>query len=309
MNDQLARHILMVRPAAFGFNEQTAASNDYQRRPSDPASAVAERARAEFDATVRILRSEGIDVLVVEDTPHPPTPDAVFPNNWVQFAHDGTVHLFPMATPNRAAERRPEILAHVAKRFDVRCLSHWTHPERFGRALEGTGSIVYHHPSRTAYACLSPRTDAELFDTFCQAIGYRPVAFHSTRRNGTAQYHTNVVMCIGDGFAVVGLDSVRDEAERAMLTRDLEANGLEVVPITDDQLEEGFAGNMLEVLTGDGARRLVLSRRAEACLTDDQRAALDGWTTRVPVPLDIIETVGGGSARCMMAEVFLPERA
>lgn len=297
----------MVRPASFQYNEQTAISNDYQKKPQNlTKKAVIARAQREFDEMVEILRDNGIDVLVVEDTKKPEKPDAVFPNNWISMHETGDIYLYPMKTPNRSAERRSEIIDQLKKRFIIHNVHDLSRYEKENRALEGTGSIIFDHIHKKAYACLSPRTDKEIFETHCINIGYKPICFHAYKRNGAAQYHTNVVMCIGEGFCVICLDSITDTSEQNRVKNELCESGLDIIEISRAQLEEHFAGNMLQV-RGD-TKLLVMSEHALKSLEDEQIERIEKHTNIIAVPIYLIEEIGGGSARCMMAEIFMEAR-
>ena len=319
---QCAGAVLMIRPAAFDYNPETALTNRMQR-PADAlvsSSAAAagaaavntqqERARAEFDGLVRALQSEGVTVCSVADTTEPPKPDAVFPNNWVSFHEDGTVVLYPMQAETRRRERRREIIDAVVSElgFKVSRLVDLTHHEAAGRFLEGTGSLVLDHIGRVAYASLSPRTDPVVLDEWAREMGYEPVVFAASDRTGVPFYHTNVLLCVGARVAVLGTEAVaRDDRDR-LLDR-LRAGGRELVELGHDELER-FAGNMLELATWDEAlgdsRVLVMSEAARRALRPDNFARVSACTDSVlAVPVPTIERLGGGSVRCMLAEVFL----
>lgn len=303
---QAASTVFLVRPARFSFNAETAASNHFQQNLGGLTPEVIQaQAFAEFDAAVATLRVRGVRVLVFEDTPTPPKPDAVFPNNWLTLHPDGRVLLYPMCAPNRRAERRPDILEKLGEQFFVREVIDLSGYEQEGRFLEGTGSILFDHVHRVAYACVSPRTDAGLFAEVAAKLGYQPVAFHAYDQHGHAIYHTNVMLCIGARFAVVCLASIRDAQERAAVVASLTDTGHELVDITLTQVAH-FAGNML-TLRGDSADLLVLSQQAYTALTTEQQQNLARYAELVPLAIPTIETIGGGSARCMLAEVFLPE--
>jgi hypothetical protein len=309
MTQQCADTVFLVRPAAFGFNAETAATNRMQRRDATaPADALA-RALGEFDAMVAALRSEGVNVCVVRDTPEPVKPDAVFPNNWVSWHADGTVVLYPMQAGNRRAERRREIVAEVAAATGyriVRTLDLTAH-EREGRFLEGTGSLVLDHAARVAYACRSPRTDERVLAQWCGEMGYAAETFAATDRDGVPIYHTNVVMGIGRGFAAIGAQCLAD-GDRARVLARLVASGREVIELTREEIE-GFAGNLIELASWDEAMGecgvLVLSATARARLAPARYARLAACADSVlAVPVPTIERLGGGSVRCMIAEVF-----
>jgi hypothetical protein len=307
---QCADAVLMIRPAAFDYNPETAASNRMQQRPAHGSGAGQERALAEFDGCVHTLRSEGIRVCVVEDTPEPAKPDAVFPNNWVSFHRDGTVVLYPMQAPNRRRERRREIVARVADElgFEVRHVLDLTPHESEGRFLEGTGSLVLDHVGRLAYACRSPRTHPEVAAEWARALGYELLSFAASDRQGVPFYHTNVMLSIGSRCVVVASEAIAGEERGSVLER-LRASGRELVQI-DQQGVAGFAGNVLELASWDEALGdlsvLVMSASARAALGAQAFARLSACADSVlTVPLPTIESLGGGSVRCMLAEVFV----
>jgi hypothetical protein len=300
----------MVRPAAFDYNPETAASNRMQRRLTTDDGGAGALAMAEFDQLARSLASEGIAVSIAEDTPEPPKPDAVFPNNWVSFHADGTVVLYPMQADSRRRERRPEIVAGVAADlgFRVRRTVDLTHHEAAGRFLEGTGSLVLDHVNRLAFACRSPRTHESVLEEWCQAMGYEPVVFDATDRHGVPLYHTNVLMCVGARSVVIGAEAIATADRGAVLER-IAATGRELIQIGQDAIA-GFAGNMLELATWDEALGdstvLVMSASARRALGADIYARVSASTdTVLVVPVPTIEWLGGGSVRCMLAEVFL----
>ncbi|TAE46524.1 MAG: amidinotransferase [Bacteroidetes bacterium] len=294
----------MVRPVRFGFNEQTAESNAFQQQPGRlRPEEIQENAQREFDTFVDQLREAGIEVTVVEDTPEPHTPDSIFPNNWVSFHADGKVVLYPMQAPNRRSERRQDIVDQFLARYTGGRLLDFSGYESQGLFLEGTGSMILDRVNGVVYACLSPRTSAQLLQEYGARMGYRVVAFHASDARNQAIYHTNVMMALGASVAVLCVDAVRDAAERQALMASLAASGHEVVAITFDQMN-AFAGNMLELLDGDGQRRMVMSARAYHSLTPAQIEAISRHARPIVVPLDVVETYGGGSVRCMLAEVF-----
>jgi hypothetical protein len=303
---QAAPAVMMVRPASFRWNPQTADSNRFQAEaPGSEAAAAA--ALAEFDALVAALRDAGIEVHAFDDRPEPACPDAVFPNNWVSLHADGTVVLHPMLARNRRLERRLELLAELERRggFRVERLLDLTHHELQGRFLEGTGSVVFDHLTRTAYACRSPRTDTGVLAELGAELGYAPVAFDAADADGVPVYHTNVALSIGTGYALVCATALPAEQREALLER-LAAAGREVLTFDQAQMA-AFAGNVLELRGADGARVLAGSRRAFDSLEPRQREALAACVDRqVVVPVPTIEWLGGGSVRCMLAEVFLP---
>jgi hypothetical protein len=307
---QTTSNILMIRPVKFGFNEQTALSNAFQNPDAARAGAalIQLQAQNEFDHMVAILQQHGVDVIVVEDTIDPHKPDSIFPNNWISFHEDGTVCLYPMHAPNRRQERRKDIIEMLGgpKGFSVSRTIDFTNHEERNKFLEGTGSLVLDRDNKVAYACISPRTHSDILTEFSEQTGYRVVAFNSVDKNGIPIYHTNVVMAIGDKFAVICLDTIMDEKERQVVKEELSANGREVVEITLNQMNN-FAGNMLQVKSKSGESLLVMSQTAYNSLVPEQVHALEKYARLVPVYLHTIESNGGGSARCMMAEVHLPK--
>ena len=299
----------MIRPAAFDYNPETALTNKMQRPAEGGDSRGA--ARSEFDGLVRALESEGIAVCAVEDTPEPAKPDAVFPNNWISFHGDGTVVLYPMQAETRRRERRREVVDAVADRlgFKVSRVLDLTHHEREGRFLEGTGSLVLDHVERVVYASVSPRTHPVVIEEWAREMGYEPCVFSAFDRAGVPPYHTNVLMCVGARMAVIGTEAVAP-GDRTRTLDVLRAAGREVIEIGHDEIAR-FAGNMLELATWDEARGdsrvLVMSRSARHGLHPDNFARLSACTDVVlAVPVPTIERLGGGSVRCMLAEVFLP---
>ena len=296
----------MVRPAAFGFNAETAASNRFQSNEASDSAADAANARREFDAMVLRLREAGIRVLVVDDTPFPVKPDALFPNNWVSFHADGRAVLYPMQSPNRRRERRTDLVESVASQlgFVETLRIDLTRHETEGRFLEGTGSLVLDHGDRVAYACRSPRTDETLVQDWCRQMDYEAVVFDAATPDGSPVYHTNVLLWIGDAAIGVGSEWIA-EADRARVLARLAASGRDVIELPAAALQ-AFAGNMLEVrcVDGDAGRALLMSATAHAALDALTLERLAGATDQIVV-LDVptIERRGGGSVRCMLAEV------
>lgn len=291
------------------MNEQTAVNNYYQKVLDNLSpETVNEKARAEFDAFVKKLRMVGVDVTVVDSTSDPDTPDSIFPNNWISFHENGDVVLYPMFAENRRLERREDILDILEdKGFVIDNIMDYSSAEEDGYFLEGTGSIVLDRANGKAYCALSPRADEELFIEFCEDFDLNPIIFEAYQTvNGERKliYHTNVMMCIGDTFAVICADCIDDKKERKMVLDSLKGDDLEVVLITEDQMNN-FAGNMLEVSGSDERRYLVMSTSAYQSLTKKQIAQLEENVTILHSSLDTIEACGGGSARCMMAEIFL----
>jgi len=307
---QSAPAILMVRPASFGFNLQTAASNAFQQNPSEAAETEPQGlALEEFDAVAKALQRAGVDVLVAPDTVLPVKPDAVFPNNWVSFHFDGTVTLYPMLAPNRRWERREEVLEQVVREGGFRVLRTFdlTHREAEGKFLEGTGSLVLDRPHRVAYASLSPRTDLDVLGEFAQLLDYDLVTFEARDSAAQAVYHTNVVMAIGTRFAVVCGDAIVEPTHRDAVFNQLRAAGHDIVDISLRQMLD-FAGNVLELAPAAGGHVIALSTTAWRSLELAQRRVLESHAEVIPVSIPTIERVGGGGVRCMLAEIHLPRR-
>lgn len=298
----------MVRPAHFGYNAETALNNAFQSEDPDlSAGQVQSKALQEFDEFVARLRSVGIKVHVAEDSEAPLKPDAVFPNNWVTFHQDGTVATYPMHAPTRRLERREEVIEHLSESFQVGKRVHFEHTEVAHRFLEGTGSLILDRPNRIAYACLSPRTEEALLDEFCAKLGYEKLVFRSVDGEGQAIYHTNVMMALGVDFVVICLESIPEPKEKQALMSKFAATGKTVITITLKQMM-AFAGNMLQVAGEGGTPYLVMSEQAYQSLTPDQVQIIEQHTKILHSPLYTIEQHGGGSARCMMAEIFLEPR-
>ncbi len=308
---QTTNSILMIRPVAFRMNEQTAVNNYYQKVLDGLSpETVNAKAQEEFDAFVNKLRMVGVNVIVVEDTKTPDTPDSIFPNNWISFHENGDVALYPMFAENRRHERREDILDILEDDgFVINNIMDYTSAEEDGYFLEGTGSILLDRQNDKAYCALSPRADEELFIEFCEDFEYTPVifeAFQTVDGDRKLVYHTNVMMCIGETFAVICADCIDDKKERKMVIDSLRGDEKEIVLITEDQVNN-FAGNMLEVRGTDDRRYLVMSKSAHQSLTKKQIAQIEEHVTILSPSLDTIEACGGGSARCMMAEIFLPK--
>ena len=303
MFKQAPHAVLMIRPAAFGMNDETAASNAFQKRSDENALDIQQKAVAEFDAFVQKLKQANIEVVVVQDTAEPVKPDAIFPNNWISMQPDGTLVLYPMLAQIRSRERRsdiPELLQSLgylqSKKIDL------TGHEQEKCYLEGTGSIVFDHVHKLAYACASPRTNVALLEELCTALGYTPVSFEASDPSGIAIYHTNVLMHIGTGYTVICEEVIPDVLERAMVLQKFKSDGLEIISISWQQLQQ-FAGNMLEVQTKEGENVLVMSESAYRSLTKSQIERLEKYATILYSDLQTIESIGGGSARCMLAGI------
>lgn len=303
---QIAPAVLMIRPARFGVNAETAPSNAFQRNDvevNDPQALALQ----EFDVLVSSLQKQGVSVEVFDDTPEPWTPDAVFPGNWVSFHADGSVVLYPLLAPNRRWERRLDIIEELQTQrgYKVQRIEDLTGAELEGRFLEGTGSLVLDREHHVAYACLSPRTDIKMLREWAGKFEYETIEFHAVDKHSKAVYHTDVMMCIGDRFALLCLASIRSVKERRHIQRRLEETDHEIIPITAQQMLD-FAGNALQLGTRQGGSVLAMSMRAERSLTPTQRLSMEKYTRIVSSPVNIIETCAGGSVRCMLAEIFLP---
>jgi hypothetical protein len=305
---QLASAVLMVRPASFGFNPETAFSNAYQKAPQADAATIENKALQEFDQYVDTLKAQGIEVLVIQDSKEPAKPDAVFPNNWFCTLPARQVIIFPMLAPSRREEKRDEILAEIQAHYDVMDFEDWSEYEAENFFLEGTGSMIFDHPNRTIYACLSERTHKSLLETFAKAHSYRPVYFTATDGDGKAIYHTNVMMHIGATYAVICLESIKNQAERIRISQELTSSGHEIIDISLEQVK-AFAGNMLQVQNSAGIPYTLMSESSYQSLSAEQKHILEIHSNLLPVKIPTIESVGGGSARCMVAELFLPKKA
>jgi hypothetical protein len=306
---QNAATVLMVRPASFGPNPQTASSNAFQQASGPLRTDQQAAVLAEFDALANALQRAGLEVLIVADTPEPPKPDAIFPNNWVSFHRDGTIALYPLLAPNRRWERREEIIAQVVREgsFRVSRLVDLSHREAEQKYLEGTGSVVLDRAHRVAYACSSPRTDLDVLGEFAQQLDYELMAFEALDGTGRPVYHTNVLMAIGAGFAVVCGESIASLAHRTAVFAKLRATGHDIVDITLRQMGE-FAGNVLELAPGTG-NLIALSTTALRSFDPAQRRVLESHAELKAVSIPNIERFGGGGVRCMLAEIHLPKRA
>ena len=301
--EQSANAVLMIRPHRFYPNPETAADNAFQKAvAAGELPAVSAEAQAEFDRAVETLGNSGVTVHVVDDTATPEKPDAVFPNNWFSTHHDGRVALYPMYSAARRLERRHDVIDELRKHYRINEVIDYSACETDGHCLEGTGSLVLDHVNKIAYACLSQRTHADVLKRFADDFAYEPVTFRSQSDDGRPIYHTNVMMCVGSEFALVGLQTIPDQAEREGVQNLLEAHGKEVIELTPAQIAE-FAGNAIE-LHNDGEKLLVLSARAAAALSDKQHAAIGRFAKLVPLALPTIE-LAGGSARCMIATIHL----
>lgn len=305
--NQVTSTVLMIRPAAFGYNTETAANNVFQSKSELSQKDIQQKAEQEFDAFVNTLRKKNIEVIVVQDTAKPIKPDAVFPNNWFCTLQDGTLAVFPMYAPNRRNEKRDDMLQQLVQQYNTRDVEDWSEYEAESLFLEGTGSMIIDHEHKLIYACLSPRTNKTVLEKFAHAHGYKAITFYSKDENGVEVYHTNVIMHIGETYAVICLESITDEIERIAVSQLLTSTGHEIIPITLQQVHD-YAGNMLQVKNSKGDKYTILSKKAHKSLTKEQRDILKVHTNLLPVDITTIETIGGGSVRCMLAEIFLEKK-
>jgi hypothetical protein len=301
--------VLMVRPANFGFNEQTAESNAFQIIDDEHSEReVSKIAKIEFDGFVTKLRDHGINVIVYEEEYHEDRTDAVFPNNWISFHENGRVIIYPMEAPNRRLEKDRKVLDLLQSDFEINNVQDLGEYEANDQFLEGTGSIIFDYIHGKAYACRSTRTDDTLFMEVCNSLGCSPVLFDAADQDDVPIYHTNVMMALGTGYVVICIDSIKDRDQKAKLIDNFTTDGLEIIDIDFDQLAS-FAGNMLEVQNVDEQHHLVMSKSAYDCLRKEQLEKIEKYTVPLWVDISTIENTGGGSARCMMAAVRLPKKS
>lgn len=304
---QTTNTVLMIEPIAFGYNAQTAENNYFQVEQKDDG--VQQKALSEFQGFVEKLKSHGINVITIKDTLVPHTPDSIFPNNWVSFGDDGTVVLYPMFAQNRRVERRDDILDTIKKLgFSISKVDDRSGSEAQNLFLEGTGSMIFDHDNKIAYGSVSLRLDEQLFRDFCKDYHYKAVVFHSFQTFENERlpiYHTNVMMCVADRYAVICLDCIDDLAERQSVVDVLMQSGKEIIEISEKQMQQ-FAGNMLQLRNDGGQTFLIMSQSAYQSLSEDQITKIEQYSEIIYSDLETIETNGGGSARCMLAEVFLP---
>ena len=305
---QITDTLLMIRPAAFGANEETAASNFFQSTDTKTDSRTIQQAALnEFDNMVELLRQHEINVLVIDDTPIPVKPSAIFPNNWFSTSPEGMVSVFPMYAPNRRPEKRDDILKMLAEKFVVKDLQDWSEFEVEGKFLEGTGSMVIDHENKVIYTCYSPRTDISMLEKFANANKYRAIIFFAVDNDGHPVYHTNIMMTLGENFAILCEEAIEEEWELIAVRQLLESSGHEVIRITKDQMH-AFAGNMLQVKNSNGEKFLLMSQTAFGSLNEEQKEELSARSKLLPIPIHVIEKTEGGSVRCMIAEIFLEKR-
>jgi hypothetical protein len=304
----IASTVVMVRPASFGYNAQTAVNNAFQQYDDDwSVEAVQEKAVAEFDHAVKELQQAGIEVLVYDDLPFPHKPDAVFPNNWFCTLPDGTIAVFPLFAPNRSEEKRNDILEDLSLRYNVSDVEDWSEYEAEGFFLESTGSMVFDFKSNLIYACVSPRTHRAVLEKFASAHQFKAMLFNAADKDGMPIYHTNVVMAIADEYAIICDEVIRDENEAIGVKHLLSSTGHELISISEEQMKN-FAGNTLQLQNSNGKKFLVLSQNAFDTLSVEQRDTIKKYNSLLPINVPTIETVGGGGIRCMMADIHLPQK-
>jgi hypothetical protein len=292
--------LMMIEPCSFGFNEETATNNYFQR--NDVIVNAQEKALVEFGAFVKKLEAHDIEVLVVKDTPVPMTPDSIFPNNWISLHEGGFMVLYPMFANNRRKERKQTVIDAVKNCITIDEIVDLTYFEKTDQFLEGTGSMVLDRENKIAYACISKRTDKDLFSTFCTKMGYTPILFHAADQRGNKIYHTNVLMCMASDYVVICLDTLYEEEEKKQLLEQFKLTHKEVIEISQNQMEH-FCGNMLQVRNSEGKPFLVMSTQAFTYLESTQIKKLEAYQPIIHSDITTIETLGGGSARCMMAEL------
>ncbi len=303
----LTSTILMVRPAAFGFNAETATNNYFQSNPDISKEELQQNALVEFDNMVQTLRSHHINVFVIDDTKEPAKPDAIFPNNWLSTSPTGIVSVFPMYASNRRIEKRDEILEQLAKEFIIRDVQDWSEYEAESRFLEGTGSMNIDYENKLIYACVSERTNLSVLEKYAATNGFQAIVFLATDKNGMPVYHTNVMMALGEDFCVLCEEAIEEEWELIAVRQLLESTNHSIIAITRDQMHS-FAGNVLQVKNTIGEKYLILSQAAFNSLRKEQKQMLEAFAVLLPIAVPTIEKIEGGSVRCMMAEIFLEKK-
>ena len=306
MKKNITNKILMVRPALFAFNEETAVNNYYQKRDNKTVQEIQNSALIEFDKMVEKLKSIGIDVKVIQDTKEPHTPDSIFPNNWFSTHYSNTVVLYPMFAENRRLERMDGIYDFFDNVDNLNVVD-YSSLEKENIFLEGTGALVLDRKNKKAYCSLSKRADEKLLDIFCEDAGYKKIAFHSYQTINDERksiYHTNVMMAMGENYAILCADSIDDLEERAAVINELEKDKKEIVYISEQQVEN-FLGNTIELVNNEGVNICIMSATAYSVLTDEQKSIIEKYDVILPVDVHTIEKYGGGSARCMIAELFI----
>ncbi len=304
---QTTNSIFLIKPCCFQYNFETEISNSFQQQLPVNKSDITLKAINEFNNFALELENNGLDITIIDDTTLPEKPDAVFPNNWISTHENGKLILYPMLAENRRIERRQEIIDQLNQKFVINQITDLTYFEKESKFLEGTGSVILDRIYQKAFACLSPRTHKEVFYKFCEEIGFLPVWFFALDENKNEMYHTNVVMCLGTHFAVVYLASISDEQNKKNLINEIKKSNREIIDIDFNQVKN-FAGNMLELKNKDGEPLIVLSQTAYNCLNSNQINAIKKYGKLLPLKVDTIEKIGGGSVRCMIAEIFLTKK-
>ncbi|RYF81649.1 MAG: amidinotransferase [Chitinophagaceae bacterium] len=299
---QATSHIAMVRPAAFGFNEETAANNYFQNNETQSNTNLQQEALLQFDAMVLLLQQNGIDVLVLNDEPLPPKPDAIFPNNWF-CCNKNLIQVFPMYAPSRRLEKNWQMIDAIKNKTGISVVKDWGAYEEKNIFLEGTGSIIIDQANNIAYACISARTNKELFEQFCKENNYLPIAFEAADQQGREIYHTNVMMCVASNFAVICINAIKEEIDRKKIIHELETTGHQIIPISFEQMNQ-FAGNMLELINDKNELVVVMSQTAFKSLLPTQIEIINQYSRIIAPDVSVIEQAAGGSVRCMIAELF-----
>ena len=304
---QSTNSIFLIKPKSFGFNKQTSVSNSFQSKLKITDKEINKKVDREFNQMANTLIKNGIEVLIIEDSEEPKKPDAIFPNNWISTHQQGVIILYPMMAKNRRVERRGDIVTILKKKYKVKSVLDLSVFENENKFLEGTGSVILDRVFKKAYACLSPRTNKELFKEYCQHLGYEAIYFNAVDENRKKIYHTNVMMTLGTHFAVVCLEAIQSKFKRRLIIEKLQESNREVIEISQDQTKH-FAGNMLELKNSKNEILIVMSRSALSVLDAKQRKTLKKHGKLLPINIKTIETIGGGSVRCMIAENFLPQK-
>lgn len=308
MNQQSTNQIFLIKPANFAYNLETSISNAFQNKINLDEAEIKTKVLAEFEEMENHLIEKGIDVHIIEDTNFPIKPDAIFPNNWISMHANGKVILYPMLAENRRLERRADILETLKQDFEITEILDLSFSETENQFLEGTGSIIFDHKNKNAYACLSPRTAKDLFIHLCENLNYSPIYFHSYDQKGKEIYHTNVMMNIGNGYVVICLESITNLVEKQMLIEHFTQTNHQIIVVSLEQLKS-FCGNMLELERPNKKNLLVLSQTAFTALNNVQKEILSEYCELLPISIETIETIGGGSVRCMITEIFLPKKS
>lgn len=299
--------VLMVRPKSFGFNPQTAGTNAFQNNVIDDIESIRNKALREFDKMVDLLRSNDIEVIVIEDTAQPEKPDAIFPNNWISFQPDGTIVLYPMLAENRRAERTNPVIPEIERHYIINNTIDLTYFENENKFLEGTGSIVFDYPNKIAYASRSSRTDEGILQELCEKLDFQAVVFNAVDEHDQPIYHTNVLMCVGTDFVIICLDAIKSDDDQEILLESFSSTNHKVIAISFEQMKL-FAGNMMEVKSQSGEPFVLLSQKAFHALLPGQLDALSKFVEPLPLNIPTIEEYGGGSVRCMVTGIFNPKR-